>query len=60
MLRFYGLYKQATEGPCNVGARPGFWDPVRRAKYDAWNSLGQMGRREAMGKYVEEIKTVSR
>ncbi len=58
MLRFYGLYKQATEGACNLGSRPPFWDPVRRAKYDAWRALGDMRREEAMALYVEEIKKI--
>ena len=31
-IQFYGLYKQATEGP-NTTPKPGFWDPVSRAKW---------------------------
>uniref|UniRef100_A0A8C1USY9 ACB domain-containing protein n=1 Tax=Cyprinus carpio TaxID=7962 RepID=A0A8C1USY9_CYPCA len=31
MLKFYSYYKQATQGPCNI-PRPGFWDPVGKAK----------------------------
>uniref|UniRef100_T1J7X7 ACB domain-containing protein n=1 Tax=Strigamia maritima TaxID=126957 RepID=T1J7X7_STRMM len=27
MLRFYGFYKQATQGPCDQ-AKPAFWDVV--------------------------------
>ena len=40
-LVFYGLYKQATVGKCNIKA-PGRLDVVARAKYDAWNALGSM------------------
>ncbi|XP_043911061.1 acyl-CoA-binding domain-containing protein 4 isoform X2 [Protopterus annectens] len=31
MLRFYGFYKQATIGPCNI-KKPGIWDPVGQYK----------------------------
>ncbi|XP_036428868.1 acyl-CoA-binding domain-containing protein 4 isoform X1 [Colossoma macropomum] len=58
MLRFYGLYKQAVCGPCRV-SRPGFWDPVGRYKWDAWNRLGDMSRENAMAAYVDEMKKVA-
>ncbi|XP_037666166.1 acyl-CoA-binding domain-containing protein 4 isoform X1 [Choloepus didactylus] len=58
MLRFYSYYKQATMGPCLV-PRPGFWDPIGRYKWDAWNSLGKMSREEAMAAYIAEMKVVA-
>ncbi|XP_043109870.1 acyl-CoA-binding domain-containing protein 4 isoform X2 [Puntigrus tetrazona] len=58
MLRFYGLYKQAVCGPCTV-SRPGFWDPVGRYKWDAWNQLGDMSRENAMTAYVNEMKKIA-
>ncbi|XP_021569290.1 acyl-CoA-binding domain-containing protein 4, partial [Carlito syrichta] len=58
MLRFYSYYKQATVGPCLV-PRPGFWDPIGRYKWDAWNSLGRMSRQEAMSAYITEMKLVA-
>lgn len=58
MLRFYSYYKQATMGPCLV-PRPGFWDPIGRYKWDAWNSLGKMSRGEAMSAYISEMKLVA-
>ncbi|XP_047610912.1 acyl-CoA-binding domain-containing protein 5 isoform X4 [Phacochoerus africanus] len=57
MLKFYSFYKQATEGPCKL-SRPGFWDPIGRYKWDAWNSLGEMTKEEAMIAYVEEMKKI--
>ncbi|XP_067863262.1 acyl-CoA-binding domain-containing protein 5A isoform X2 [Heptranchias perlo] len=57
MLKFYGYYKQATLGPCNI-PRPGFWDPVGKYKWEAWNSLGDMSKEEAMIAYVEEMKKI--
>ncbi|KAF7705182.1 acyl-CoA-binding domain-containing protein 4 isoform X1 [Silurus meridionalis] len=58
MLRFYSLYKQAVCGPCTA-SRPGFWDPVGRYKWDAWNRLGDMSRENAMAAYVNEMKKVA-
>ncbi|XP_068460198.1 acyl-CoA-binding domain-containing protein 4 isoform X2 [Clinocottus analis] len=58
MLRFYSLYKQAVCGPCSV-ARPGFWDPVGRYKWDAWRHLGEMSSESAMAAYVDEMKKVA-
>ncbi|KAM9336056.1 acyl-CoA-binding domain-containing protein 4 [Symphorus nematophorus] len=58
MLRFYSLYKQAVCGPCTV-ARPGFWDPVGRYKWDAWSRLGEMSSESAMAAYVDEMKKVA-
>ncbi|XP_043082628.1 acyl-CoA-binding domain-containing protein 5A isoform X2 [Puntigrus tetrazona] len=57
MLKFYSYYKQATQGPCNI-PRPGFWDPIGKAKWDAWNSLGEMPKEEAMEAYVEDLKLI--
>ncbi|XP_028821029.1 acyl-CoA-binding domain-containing protein 5A isoform X2 [Denticeps clupeoides] len=57
MLKFYSFYKQATQGPCNI-PRPGFWDPVGKVKWDAWNALGDMPQEEAMRSYVDEMKLI--
>ncbi|KAM8967362.1 acyl-CoA-binding domain-containing protein 5 isoform 2-T2 [Pelodytes ibericus] len=57
MLKFYSFYKQATQGPCNV-PKPAFWDPVGRYKWDAWSSLGDMSKEDAMVAYVDEMKKI--
>lgn len=57
LLTFYSLFKQATEGKCSVG-RPALWNVVNRAKWDAWNRLGDMPREAAMQKYVDELKKI--
>ncbi|XP_017262311.1 acyl-CoA-binding domain-containing protein 5A [Kryptolebias marmoratus] len=57
MLKFYSYYKQATVGPCNI-PRPGFWDAVGKAKWDAWNSLEDMSKEEAMAAYVDQMKLI--
>jgi peroxisomal 3,2-trans-enoyl-CoA isomerase len=56
-LKLYALYKQATIGPCNKD-KPGMFDLVGRAKWDAWNQLGSMEKSEASQQYcttVEEL-----
>ncbi|XP_029381398.1 acyl-CoA-binding domain-containing protein 5A-like isoform X1 [Echeneis naucrates] len=58
MLMFYSYYKQATTGPCNIPRPSGFWDTRGKAKWDAWSSLGNMTREEAMKNYVEDIQLI--
>ncbi len=54
LLRLYALYKQATEGDVS-GEKPGFFDFVGTAKYEAWAKLTGTGREEAMQKYVDLV-----
>ncbi|XP_029929643.1 acyl-CoA-binding domain-containing protein 5A-like isoform X2 [Myripristis murdjan] len=58
MLMFYSYYKQATLGPCNIPRPAGFWDSRGKAKWDAWNSLGNMTKEEAMMNYVDDIQLI--
>jgi acyl-CoA-binding protein len=51
LLRLYGLYKQGAEGDAS-GAKPGFFDFVGTAKYEAWARLAGTSRDEAMRQYV--------
>lgn len=53
-LELYSLFKQATIGPC-VSSRPGLFDPINRAKYDAWKSLDTMPQVDAKKKYIELV-----
>ncbi len=53
-LRFYALYKQATEGACNT-PQPGFFDMVGKYKWDAWRRLGDKDKTQAMQEYVESL-----
>ena len=57
MLHFYSLYKQATEGRCNR-TKPWSFDIVNKAKWEAWNKLGDMSKEEAMRNYVVELTKV--
>lgn len=57
LLQIYSLFKQATEGDV-TGERPGGFDFVAAAKYDAW--AGQKGKSadEAMSAYVALIESL--
>ena len=55
MLKLYGHFKQSTEGDVS-GPKPGFFDFVGTAKYEAWGKLKGMAGDEAMKKYVDLVK----
>ena len=55
MLKLYALYKQGSEGDVS-GAKPGFFDFVGTAKYEAWAKLKGMKPEEAMQKYTDLVK----
>ena len=55
LLRLYALYKQGAEGDVN-GPKPGFFDFVGTAKYEAWAKLKGTSQNEAKQKYVDLVK----
>jgi diazepam-binding inhibitor (GABA receptor modulator, acyl-CoA-binding protein) len=57
MLTLYGLYKQATEGDV-TGDKPGFFDFVARAKYEAWETLQGTAAEEAMRRYIDKVRAL--
>ena len=54
MLRLYALFKQGKSGDAG-GSRPGMFDMVGRAKYDAWAALRGTPREEAMRAYIDLV-----
>jgi acyl-CoA-binding protein len=54
LLRLYALYKQGSEGDVS-GAKPGFFDFVGTAKYEAWAKLKGTPSDEAMQKYIDLV-----
>jgi acyl-CoA-binding protein len=54
MLRLYASYKQATVGDVS-GDRPGAFDFVNRAKYDAWARMKGTSTDKAMKSYVDLV-----
>jgi len=57
LLRLYALYKQGTEGDI-AGAKPGFFDFVGTAKFEAWSRLKGVPRELAQQQYVELVASL--
>jgi len=57
MLRLYALFKQGKSGDAG-GSRPGMFDMVGRAKYDAWAALKGKSREQAMQEYVDLVASL--
>jgi len=58
LLKLYALYKQGSEGDVS-GDRPGFFDFVGVAKYEAWEKLQGTDSEEAMRKYIELVDSLT-
>ena len=58
-LRLYANYKQATEGDV-AGEKPGAFDFVNRAKYEAWAKLKGTSADKAMEDYIKLVDRVTR
>lgn len=59
LLKLYSYYKQGTEGDV-TGSRPGGFDFVGGAKFDAWSKLKGMSRDEAMQSYIKQVERLNR
>jgi len=59
MLKLYSYFKQATEGDVQ-GGRPGGFDFVGGAKYDAWAKLKGVSRDDAMTTYIKQVEKLNR
>lgn len=58
-LKLYAFYKQALIGTCSTSlSRPSVFSPVERAKFDAWQSLGNISKEEAMTAYSDLIASI--
>ncbi|KAL1407477.1 acyl-CoA-binding protein (ACBP)/diazepam binding inhibitor (DBI)/endozepine (EP) [Vanrija albida] len=53
-LYFYGHYKQGTVGDVNT-TRPGVFDFVGKAKWDAWKALEGKSQDDAKAAYVARL-----
>ncbi|EAL72679.1 acyl-CoA binding protein [Dictyostelium discoideum AX4] len=51
LLSLYGLYKQGTDGDCNI-SEPWAVQVEAKAKYNAWNALKGTSKEDAKAKYV--------
>ena len=54
-LYLYSRFKQASFGK-NTTEKPGWLDMKGKAKWEAWNALGDMSKEQAMTEYVQAAK----
>ena len=59
LLKLYALYKQGADGDVS-GDRPGFFDFVGIAKYEAWEKLKGTSSEEAMQRYIDLVDSLTR
>lgn len=57
LLKLYALFKQGSEGDVS-GEKPGFFDFVGVAKYEAWEKLKGMDSDEAKQKYIDLVDSL--
>jgi acyl-CoA-binding protein len=54
MLQLYALYKQGSSGDV-AGKKPGMFDFVGVAKYEAWERLKGVSQDDAMNQYIDLV-----
>jgi acyl-CoA-binding protein len=59
LLKLYAYFKQSSEGDV-TGDRPGGFDFVGGAKYDAWAKLKGTSKDEAMQNYIKQVEKLNR
>lgn len=58
MLKLYALYKQGSEGDVS-GDKPGFFDFVGVAKYEAWEKRKGMDQATAQQEYIDLVNSLT-
>ena len=54
LLTLYALFKQASSGDVS-GEKPGFFNFVATAKYEAWERAKGLSRDDAMNQYIDLV-----
>ena len=54
MLKLYALYKQGSSGDVS-GSKPGMFDFVGVAKYEAWKRIKGLSQDDAKNQYIELV-----
>jgi len=54
LLQLYALYKQGSSGDVS-GDKPGFFDFVATAKYEAWERIKGLSADDAMQQYIDLV-----
>ena len=57
MLQLYALYKQGSVGDV-TGDKPGLFDFVGAAKYEAWERFKGFSQDDAMKQYVDLVRNL--
>jgi acyl-CoA-binding protein len=52
LLELYAAFKQATAGEAATAKKPGRFDVVGKAKYDAWSKLAGLSADDAKQRYI--------
>ena len=55
LLQLYALFKQASSGDVS-GDKPGFFDFVATAKYEAWEKIKGLSSDDAIAQYIDLVK----
>ena len=58
LLKLYGLYKRATVGKADEGSKP--WEPIARAKWQAWHDCRDLSKEEAEYLYVDLVAILAK
>jgi diazepam-binding inhibitor (GABA receptor modulating acyl-CoA-binding protein) len=57
LLNLYGLFKQSTEGDCNI-SKPSFYDVKGIAKWNAWSDNKGLDASITMKRYIKEVNKI--
>jgi len=57
LLSLYAHFKQASSGDVS-GSRPGMFDMINRAKYDAWAQLKGISQADAEKIYIDKVNAL--
>jgi diazepam-binding inhibitor (GABA receptor modulating acyl-CoA-binding protein) len=57
MLSLYAHFKQGSSGDAS-GSRPGMFDMINRAKFDAWAALKGMSQAAAQQAYIDKVNAL--
>ena len=58
LLKLYALYKQATLGNNETEAPTNPFDFVAKAKYQAWMSIKDTEKEDAMQQYIDQVRAL--
>ena len=58
LLKLYALFKQGSAGDVS-GDKPGFFDFVGVAKYEAWEAMAGTAQDDAMQQYIDLVSTLA-